>query len=74
MLQITANKYFTVDDAKKLINKKSDWILGHLSKATKNLLENEYYYFTTNIICFKKVLLVRNFIRLIYRIFDFKPI
>jgi len=44
MLQITANKYFTVDDAKKLINKKSDWILGHLSKATKNLLENEYYY------------------------------
>ncbi len=43
-IQITANKYFSLDDAKNLILKKEDWILKHLNKKSLKLSEDEFYY------------------------------
>lgn len=43
-LQITANIYFTKNDAKKLIENKKDWILSHLNKVSNNLQNGEYCY------------------------------
>ena len=44
MLQITANIYFTKDDAKKLVENKKNWILKHLNKSSNSLGEGEYCY------------------------------
>lgn len=44
MLQITANIYFTKEDAKKLIQNKQNWILRHLNKISNNLEKGEYCY------------------------------
>ncbi len=43
-IQITANKYFSVDDAKDLIFRKEDWILKHLNKKSATISEDEFYY------------------------------
>lgn len=43
-IQITANKYFSLDDAKDLIFRKEDWILKHLNKKSAKLPDDEFYY------------------------------
>jgi predicted metal-dependent hydrolase len=43
-LQITANKYFSLDDAKELIKTKEAWIYKHLNKKTSTILESEFFY------------------------------
>ena len=44
LLQITANRYFTKNDALELIENKKNWLKKHLSKASKNLKTGEYLY------------------------------
>lgn len=44
LLQITANKYFTLTDAKNLIENKKEWIDKHLNKVTKTISSDEYCY------------------------------
>ena len=44
-LHIKAHKYFTLNDAKKLLIDKDKWIKKHLENFCKNeLLEDEYYF------------------------------
>jgi predicted metal-dependent hydrolase len=43
-IQITANRYFTLDDAKELISRKEEWILKHLNKKTSTINEDEFFY------------------------------
>lgn len=43
-IQITANRYFTLDDAKELIFRKEEWILKHLNKKSSRILDDEFYY------------------------------
>ncbi|WP_428023165.1 M48 family metallopeptidase [Arcobacter sp.] len=43
-IQITANRYFSLDDAKDLIYRKEEWILKHLNKKSATILEDEFYY------------------------------
>ena len=44
LLQISANSYFTLDDAKKLIEKKRNWIEKHFSNKISNLDDDSFYY------------------------------
>lgn len=44
LIQITANKYFSLDDAKELINKKEEWILKHLNKKSSKISDDEFFY------------------------------
>lgn len=43
-LQITANKRFTIEDAKKLIHQKKAWILKHFKTYENMPSPNEFYY------------------------------
>lgn len=45
LIEIKANRYFTLYDAKKLIEKKSEWIKSSIKKLSKNRLnEDEFSY------------------------------
>ena len=45
LIEIKANRYFTLYDAKKLIEKKSEWIKSSIKKLSKNSLnEDEFLY------------------------------
>lgn len=44
MLQITANIYFTKEDAKKLVENKKNWVFKHLNKVSNTLENGEYCY------------------------------
>lgn len=45
LIQIRANAYFTIYDAKKLVEKKLDWIEASIKKLSKNLIkEDEFLY------------------------------
>ena len=45
LIQIRANKYFTLYDARNLVEKKLDWIEASIKKLTKNSLnEDEFLY------------------------------
>ncbi|MFY9089834.1 M48 family metallopeptidase [Arcobacter aquimarinus] len=45
LIEIKANRYFTLYDAKKLIEKKSEWIKSSIKKLSKNRLnEDEFLY------------------------------
>lgn len=45
VLQIRANRYFTLDDAKKLVEQKFSWIEKNIKKMSQNRLkEDEFYY------------------------------
>ncbi len=43
-IQITANKYFSLDEAKALIKRKEQWILGHLNKKSSNISDDKFFY------------------------------
>ena len=43
-IQITANKYFSVDEAKDLIKRKEMWILKHLNKKSIKISADKFYY------------------------------
>ncbi|PLY11136.1 MAG: M48 family peptidase [Arcobacter sp.] len=43
-IQITANKYFSLDEAKDLIFRKEDWILKHLNKKSATISQDQFYY------------------------------
>ncbi|RXJ79681.1 M48 family metallopeptidase [Arcobacter sp. F2176] len=43
-IQITANKYFSVDEAKDLIKRKEMWILKHLNKKSTKISADKFYY------------------------------
>ena len=45
LLQIKANKYFTVCDAKDLIARKKEWILQNLKRVENKSLEDGYFLF-----------------------------
>ena len=45
LLQIKANKYFTVYDAKDLIARKKEWILRNLKRVENKSLEDGYFLF-----------------------------
>jgi predicted metal-dependent hydrolase len=45
LLQIKANKYFTVYDAKDLIARKKEWILQNLKRVENKSLEDGYFLF-----------------------------
>lgn len=45
LLQIKANKYFTVYDAKDLITRKKEWILQNLKRVENKSLEEGYFLF-----------------------------
>ncbi len=45
LLQIKANKYFTVYDAKDLITRKKEWILQNLKRVENKSLEDGYFLF-----------------------------
>ena len=45
LIQIRANRYFTLYDAKNLVEKKLDWIEASISKLSKNSLNiDEFWY------------------------------
>ncbi len=45
MIQIRANNYFDIEDAKELIVRKSSWIEKHLNSYSKEILNSgEFYY------------------------------
>jgi len=44
-LQIKANEYFSLRDAKNFVKSKEKWIQKHLSKSLKNALQNNEFYF-----------------------------
>ncbi|NCB13271.1 MAG: M48 family peptidase, partial [Erysipelotrichia bacterium] len=41
LIEIKANRYFTLYDAKKLIEKKSEWIKSSIKKLSKNSLNED---------------------------------
>lgn len=46
LIQIKANRYFTILDAKDLIYRKKDWLIENIQKQnSKKLKENEFLYF-----------------------------
>ncbi|PWE21833.1 M48 family metallopeptidase [Aliarcobacter skirrowii] len=46
LIQIKANRYFTILDAKDLIYRKKDWLIENIQKQnSKKLNENEFLYF-----------------------------
>ncbi|AXX84808.1 M48 family metallopeptidase [Aliarcobacter skirrowii] len=46
LIQIRANRYFTILDAKDLIYRKKDWLIENIQKQnSKKLKENEFLYF-----------------------------
>lgn len=46
IIQIKANRYFTILDAKDLIYRKKDWLIENIQKQnSKKLNENEFLYF-----------------------------
>lgn len=45
LLQIKANKYFTVYDAKDLITRKKEWILQNLKRVENKTLEEGYFLY-----------------------------
>lgn len=46
LIQIRANRYFTILDAKDLIYRKKDWLIENIQKQnSKKLNENEFLYF-----------------------------
>ena len=46
IIQIKANRYFTILDAKDLIYRKKDWLIENIQKQnSKKLKENEFLYF-----------------------------
>jgi predicted metal-dependent hydrolase len=45
LIEIKANRYFTLYDAKKLVEKKSEWIKSSIKKLTKNLLNEEEFFY-----------------------------
>jgi predicted metal-dependent hydrolase len=45
LIQIRANKYFTIFDAKELINRKKDWIEASILKMRKKLINDDEFLF-----------------------------
>lgn len=45
VLQIRANRYFTIDDAKKLIEKKLNWIEKNIERLSLNKLKKDEFYY-----------------------------
>ena len=45
LIQIRANIYFTIYDAKELINKKKDWIESSILKMKKKLINDDEFLF-----------------------------
>ena len=43
-IQITANKYFSLDEAKDLIKRKEEWILSHLNKKSSKISDDKFFY------------------------------
>lgn len=48
-IEIKANIFFTLDDAKKLISKKHKWLVKGLNKFNSSSLKNNQFYFLGNI-------------------------
>ena len=45
LLQIKANRYFTIYDAKDLIDRKKDWILENIKRVESRTLEDGYFLY-----------------------------
>ncbi len=45
MIQIRANNYFDIEDAKELIVRKSSWIEKHLNSYSKEILNSDEFYY-----------------------------
>lgn len=45
LLQIKANRYFTIYDAKDLIDRKKDWILENIKRVESKTLEDGYFLY-----------------------------
>jgi predicted metal-dependent hydrolase len=45
LLQIKANRYFTINDAKDLIDRKKDWILENIKRVESKTLEDGYFLY-----------------------------
>ena len=43
LIQIRANKYFTIFDAKDLINRKKEWIESSIQKMSKKTLNDDEF-------------------------------
>ncbi len=45
LLQIKANRYFTIYDAKELIIRKKEWILENIKRVENKILEDGYFLY-----------------------------